>query len=108
MWVGRQDAVYFAYFAPYSFEAHQALVARTQCDPRVDLELLGETLDGHDIDLLKIGACPHTVLTACPCSTRRPGEHSLSRSLPDVRVCRRNLPNHAQESRGRGGVWDCR
>jgi len=49
------DAVYFAYFAPYSFEAHQALVARTQCDPRVDLELLGETLDGHDIDLLKIG-----------------------------------------------------
>ncbi len=52
---GSQDAVYFAYFAPYSFEAHQALVARTQCDPRVNLELLGETLDGHDIDLLKIG-----------------------------------------------------
>lgn len=51
-----QDAVYFAYFAPFSFEAHQDLIARTQCDSRVTLELLGETLDGHDIDLLKIGA----------------------------------------------------
>lgn len=51
----KTDAVYFAYFAPFSFEAHQDLIARTQCDQRVSLELLGETLDGHDIDLLKIG-----------------------------------------------------
>lgn len=52
-----QDAIYVAYFAPYSFEMHQDLVARTQMDERVSLQLLGETLDGHDIDMLQIGAC---------------------------------------------------
>lgn len=44
-----------AYFAPYSFEMHQDLVARCQLDERVRLELLGESLDGHDIDMLQIG-----------------------------------------------------
>ena len=58
-----QDAVYVAYFAPFSFEMHQDLVARCQLDERVSLQLLGETLDGHDIDMLRIGA-PEAV-TAC-------------------------------------------
>jgi murein tripeptide amidase MpaA len=47
--------MYVAYFAPYSFEMHQDLVARAQLDDRVSLQLLGETLDGHDIDMLRIG-----------------------------------------------------
>lgn len=106
--MGWQDAVYFAYFAPYSFEAHQALVARTQCDPRVDLELLGETLDGHDIDLLKIGARP-AQCSPLACSAYRPGKLSLSRGLPDVLWSMdETCLNHAQESRGRSGVGDCR
>lgn len=50
-----QDAMYVAYFAPYSFEMHQDLVARCQLDERVRMQLLGETLDGHDLDLLQIG-----------------------------------------------------
>lgn len=44
-----------AYFAPYSFEMHQDLVARCQLDDRVRMQLLGETLDGHDLDMLQIG-----------------------------------------------------
>jgi hypothetical protein len=51
-----QDAMYVAFFAPYSFEMHQDLVARCQLDARVRMQLLGETLDGHDLDLLQIGA----------------------------------------------------
>ncbi|KAL3153308.1 hypothetical protein ABBQ38_011652 [Trebouxia sp. C0009 RCD-2024] len=50
-----QDAVYYAYFAPYSYERHQDLIAKSTSSKQVRLEVLGETLDGHDIDLLQIG-----------------------------------------------------
>ncbi len=50
-----QDAVYYAYFAPYSYERHQDLIAKCVSHKAVRLEVLGETLDGHDIDLLQIG-----------------------------------------------------
>ena len=50
-----QDAIYYAYFAPYSYERHQDLIAKSMSSKHVRLEVLGETLDGHDIDLLQIG-----------------------------------------------------
>ena len=50
-----QDAIYYAYFAPYSYERHQDLIAKCVSHKKVRLEVLGETLDGHDIDLLQIG-----------------------------------------------------
>lgn len=50
-----QNAVYYAYFAPYSYERHQDLIAKVICNKRVKLHILGETLDGHDIDFLQIG-----------------------------------------------------
>lgn len=50
-----QDAIYYAYFAPYSYERHQDLIAKSLSSKHVRLEVLGETLDGHDIDLLQIG-----------------------------------------------------
>ncbi|MDC0674888.1 M14 family metallopeptidase [Nannocystis radixulma] len=49
------DSVYYAYFAPYSHERHQDLVAACQLSPRCRHELLGATLDGRDLDLLVIG-----------------------------------------------------
>ncbi|MBO22398.1 MAG: hypothetical protein CMM26_08530 [Rhodospirillaceae bacterium] len=49
------DSVWYAYFAPYSMERHADLIARTQRDDRVILEVLGETLDGQAMDLLTIG-----------------------------------------------------
>lgn len=48
------DAVYFAYFAPYSMERHHDLVAGSLLSPRCSHTLLGHTLDGQDLDLLKI------------------------------------------------------
>ena len=50
-----QDAVHYAYFAPYTLDDHMALVSELQSDDRVRLHVLGETLDGHDIDMLQIG-----------------------------------------------------
>ena len=49
------DSVYFAYFAPYSYERHQDLVQSAQMDIDCQMQLLGQTIDGRDMTLLKIG-----------------------------------------------------
>ncbi len=50
-----RDAVRFAYFVPFSMERHQALVKKVSQHPNVQHEILGQTLDGQDMDLLIIG-----------------------------------------------------
>lgn len=51
---GEREAVWFAYFAPYSYEQHQDLVgAAVQRGAR--LTVLGSTLDGRPLDLLTLG-----------------------------------------------------
>lgn len=50
-----RDVVYYSYFAPYSHERHQDLIARCLAAPGVRHELLGHTVDGRDLDLLTIG-----------------------------------------------------
>ncbi|NRA84951.1 MAG: carboxypeptidase family protein [Gammaproteobacteria bacterium] len=49
------DSVYYAYFAPYSMERHHDLIASAQLSELVQYEHLGYTLDGQDMDLLKVG-----------------------------------------------------
>lgn len=49
------DSIYYAYFAPYSMERHHDLVSQAAQDERVALHVIGETLDGQDMDLLTIG-----------------------------------------------------
>ena len=49
------DSTWFAYFAPYSMERHADLIAQSQLADGVSLDVLGETLDGQPIDLLRIG-----------------------------------------------------
>jgi len=49
------DAVYFAYFAPYSYERHQDLIQNAQMDIDCQMLLLGQTIDGRDMTMLKIG-----------------------------------------------------
>lgn len=48
----QHDAVYFAYFAPYPMERHHKLVARAQSAEHCSLQVLGQTLDHQDLDLL--------------------------------------------------------
>jgi murein tripeptide amidase MpaA len=65
------DTIWFAYFAPYSMERHQDLIAWAQAHPDVELEVLGETLDGQTIDCLTIGNGDKTIwITA----RQHPGE----------------------------------
>jgi murein tripeptide amidase MpaA len=46
---------WFAYFAPYSLERHDDLIARTARAPGVSYRCLGTSLDGRAIDCLELG-----------------------------------------------------
>jgi murein tripeptide amidase MpaA len=49
------DRIWFAYFAPYLLDRHAALVARAASTADVSHIVLGQTLDGRAIDLLRFG-----------------------------------------------------
>ncbi|QIL03204.1 carboxypeptidase family protein [Sphingomonas sinipercae] len=55
------DAVWIAYFAPFSMERHHDLVATVAAVPGVAYRSLGQSLDGQDIDCLTIGNGPLSV-----------------------------------------------
>ena len=65
------DQLYIAYFAPYPLERHRRLIGRAVASSRARLEVLGRTLDGRDIDLLRLGdgQCPIWVI-----ARQHPGE----------------------------------
>ncbi len=48
------ESVYFAYFAPYSYERHQDLLAQAQASGMCQLVDLGNTLDNRDMSFLLI------------------------------------------------------
>jgi murein tripeptide amidase MpaA len=47
--------VWFAYFAPYSWERHQDLIAEAALSQGVEHRVLGHTLDGRTLDCLELG-----------------------------------------------------
>ena len=49
------DLIWFAYFAPYTVERHNALIARYAATPGVSHRVLGASIDGQPIDCLTIG-----------------------------------------------------
>ncbi len=55
------NAVWLAYFAPYSMERHHDLIAWAASQPGVAHRELGLTLDGQPLDLLTIGDGPKQV-----------------------------------------------
>ena len=54
-WSGDTELAWFAYFAPYTMERHDALIARAAARPGVEYRELGRSLDGQSIDALVIG-----------------------------------------------------
>jgi len=49
------ESVYFAYFAPYSYERHMDLLHQAQSSGMAQIVDLGETLDGRDMSMLVVG-----------------------------------------------------
>jgi murein tripeptide amidase MpaA len=49
------DSVYYAYFEPYSWERHLALLGSVEQSDQVRVEDLGSTVDGRDLNLVVVG-----------------------------------------------------
>jgi len=49
-----RDAVWYAYFEPYSLEQHQALIGRAGESPLANVERLGASVEGRDLDLVAV------------------------------------------------------
>ncbi|MGQ8365689.1 M14 family metallopeptidase [Glaciecola sp. 1036] len=49
------ESVYFAYFAPYSYERHLDLIGSAQTSDNCRHELLGLTIDGRELNMLVAG-----------------------------------------------------
>lgn len=49
------NSVYFAYFAPYSYERHLDLIHEAQLSSDVTMEVVGKTCEGRDIEMLVVG-----------------------------------------------------
>jgi len=63
--------VWFAYFAPYTYEQHKALVARIGAHPAAELTVLGRTLEGRPLEMLTLGDGPAQVWVT---ARQHPGE----------------------------------
>ena len=51
-----QGSIYYAYFTPYSFEQHLDLIAGAQQSELCEVQDVGSSLDGRDINLLRIAS----------------------------------------------------
>ncbi|MCI5048603.1 MAG: M14-type cytosolic carboxypeptidase [Aquisalinus sp.] len=68
------NAVYYAYFAPYTMERHQDLIASAADSDLTHVSVLGTTLDGQDIDLLTVGTPGEGKLSFWLTARQHPGE----------------------------------
>ncbi|MGM0481314.1 MAG: M14 family metallopeptidase [Pseudomonadota bacterium] len=69
-----QESVFYAYFVPYSYERHQDLVQTAQQSVDCYHELLGETLDGRELNLLILGEPAEHKNTIWITARQHPGE----------------------------------
>ena len=65
------DSVYYAYFAPYPMERHANIVSEALQHPQVSLRVLGQTVQGQDLDCLSIGSGDKTIWVI---ARQHPGE----------------------------------
>ncbi|WP_432470660.1 M14 family metallopeptidase [Amphritea sp. HPY] len=68
------NSIYYAYFAPYSFERHLDLLAFAEQSPYCQSQHLGQTLDGRDIEVLRISATEQPKKTFWVTARQHPGE----------------------------------
>ena len=69
-----RDAVWYAYFEPYSLERHQALIGRASQSPLARIERLGATVEGRDMDLVSVGTADNAKKTVWLIARQHPGE----------------------------------
>jgi len=65
------DSVYYAYFTPYSMERHADLIASCLQEPGVSHRVIGQTIQGQDLDCLSVGDGEKTIWVI---ARQHPGE----------------------------------
>lgn len=68
------NSVYYAYFAPYTMERHADLIGEAIASPLVTQQVLGQTLDGQDLDVLQIGESANGKKVFWVIGRQHPGE----------------------------------
>lgn len=68
------DLVWYAYFAPYSLERHQELLAACQLSPLARVDCLGSTVDGRDLDRVVVDEAGEGARTLWVIARQHPGE----------------------------------
>ena len=68
------DAVFYAYYAPYSLERHQRLIGRAEQHAAVQSEVLCMTPDGRPLTLLKLGSAGDQAPIVWITARQHPGE----------------------------------
>lgn len=68
------NSVYYAYFAPYTYEQHLDLVHQAQMSPECELVSIGKTVEGKDIDMLIVGEPDETKKKIWVIARQHPGE----------------------------------
>ena len=69
-----RDSVYYAYFEPYSWERHLALLGRADASARARVRDLGVTLDGRDMNSIVVGEPGESRKSIWIIARQHPGE----------------------------------
>jgi len=72
------NAVFYSYFAPYSYEQHLEYVQNIQFSPLCQLESIGKTYEGREIDMLTIGQEANDKKKVWVIARQHPGESMTS------------------------------
>jgi murein tripeptide amidase MpaA len=70
----KHNSVYFAYFAPYSYDRHLSLVHEAQLSDQVRMEIVGKTFEGRDMEMLIIGRPGRNKKVIWVIARQHPGE----------------------------------
>ncbi|HVL54936.1 MAG TPA: M14-type cytosolic carboxypeptidase [Burkholderiaceae bacterium] len=117
----QRESMYFAYFEPYSWERHLALLARCEASGLARIERLGSTVDGRDLDLVIVGEPRARARPVWVIARQHPGEtmaewfvdglleRLLDRSDPVARLARERavfylVPNMNPDGSVRGNL----
>ncbi|MFA9372466.1 MAG: M14-type cytosolic carboxypeptidase [Labilibaculum antarcticum] len=68
------NSVYYAYFAPYTYDQHLDLVHQAQMSPECELVSIGKTVEGKDIDMLIVGEADEEKKSIWVIARQHPGE----------------------------------
>ena len=69
-----RDSIYYAYFEPYSWDRHLALLGRADDSPRARVRDLGATVEGRDLNLVTVGTAAAGRKSLWVIARQHPGE----------------------------------